>query len=248
MENDLFSVSEAARFLGVSIDTLRRWDKSGKLIAIRKSGGTHRYYKKGDLELFNSDLLQAAQDWATNGGDLPSRLYCSNSATFQARLIQLQDLLLRDESTKDIFSLLTSAAGEIGNNSFDHNLGQWPDIPGIFFGYDTNRKIIVLADRGIGILQTLSRVRPSLKTDQEALKVAFTEKISGRAPEARGNGLKYVREIILENNINLYFKSGEAELRLVGKSPELRVTRSSDTIRGCLASITYKHTIILFKL
>ncbi|MDP2789670.1 MAG: helix-turn-helix domain-containing protein [bacterium] len=239
MNEDLLTISEAAQFLGVSIDSLRRWDKSGKLVAIRKDGGTHRYYTKKDLELFDSDLLQMAHEWASSGGEIPGQLYCSNSATFQARLIKLQNLLIRDDHTKRTFSLIVSTAGEIGNNSFDHNLGQWPDVPGIFFGYDVSRRIVILADRGIGILQTLSRVRPELQSDQGALKVAFTEKVSGRAPESRGNGLKYVREVILENAINLYFQSGDAELRLKGENPELRITRSVEKIRGCLASITF---------
>ncbi len=102
---------------------------------------------------------------------------------------------------KPLFSLLTSVSGEIGNNSYDHNLGQWPDMSGIFFGYDLNKKQIVLADRGLGILQTLKRVRVELKDHESALKVAFTEIISGRKPEARGNGLKYVKNVISKNPI-----------------------------------------------
>ncbi len=86
----------------------------------------------------------------------------------------------------ELFSLLVSVAGEIGNNSFDHNLGLWPDTPGVFFGYDLNKKQIVLADRGVGVLKTLKRVRPGLARDADALEVAFTEVISGRAPERQG--------------------------------------------------------------
>lgn len=239
MEEELLTISEAAKILGISQDTLRRWDKSGKLVAVRKDGGTHRYYTKKNLELVGSDLLKIAHDWASAGGEISTSWYCSNSATFQSRLIKVQDALLREDHTKDTFSLIVSMAGEIGNNSFDHNLGQWPDVPGIFFGYDVQKRIVVLADRGIGILETLSRVRPELQTDQAALKVAFTETVSGRAPEARGNGLKYVREVISENAINLFFQSGEAELRLTGKSTALPITQSSERIRGCLASITF---------
>lgn len=239
MEDDLLTIGESAKILGVSQDTLRRWDKSGKLVAVRKKGGTHRYYTKKDLELVGSDLLKIAHDWASDGGEVSTNWYCSNSATFQSRLIKLQDTLMRDQHTKETFSLIVSMAGEIGNNSFDHNLGQWPDVPGIFFGYDVTRRIVVLADRGIGILETLGRVRPELQTDQAALHVAFTETVSGRAPEARGNGLKYVREVISEYFINLFFQSGEAELRLEGKSAALNITRSSNKIRGCLASITF---------
>jgi hypothetical protein len=135
--------------------------------------------------------------------------------------------------------LLTSIAGEIGNNSYDHNLGQWPETPGIFFGYDLNKKQIVLADRGLGILQTLKRVKPELKDHAEALKVAFTEIISGRKPEARGNGLKYVRSVISKNPINLIFQSGDAKLILKSGSADLDIKKVKESIRGCIALITY---------
>lgn len=45
------------------------------------------------------------------------------------------------------------------------------------------KRYIVLADRGLGILETLKQVRPTLKTHIEAVNVAFTEILSGRAPE-----------------------------------------------------------------
>ncbi len=42
--NKMLSVSEAAKILGVSISTLRRWEKEGKLIPdIRTKGGQRRY-------------------------------------------------------------------------------------------------------------------------------------------------------------------------------------------------------------
>jgi hypothetical protein len=75
----------------------------------------------------------------------------------------METLMIGNKDAKPLFSLLTSVAGEIGNNSYDHNLGQWPDIPGIFFAYDLNKKQIALADRGVGILETLRKVKPELK-------------------------------------------------------------------------------------
>lgn len=42
----LFSVSEAARFLGVSADTLRNWKERGKITPERTKGGSRRYYLK----------------------------------------------------------------------------------------------------------------------------------------------------------------------------------------------------------
>jgi excisionase family DNA binding protein len=239
MGKKLLTIREAAEFLRVSIDTLRRWDKSGKLVALRKEGGTHRYYAKEDLDLFSCDLLKLAKDWAVSGGDVPSEFYCSNSAVFQARLLQMQGVLLSSKNPKGLVSLIVAIAGEIGNNSYDHNLGNWRDVPGVFFGYDINKGIIVLADRGQGVLKTLKRVKPSLSSHEDSLLVAFTETLSGRAPESRGNGLKFVRKVIAENPIDLLFRSGDAELTMRGSNPDLSIAKSKTTIPGCLAVINF---------
>ena len=42
-------IGEAARRLGVSVDTLRRWDREGKLKAGRLPGG-QRVYRPADLD------------------------------------------------------------------------------------------------------------------------------------------------------------------------------------------------------
>ncbi|TSC66665.1 MAG: hypothetical protein CEO21_134, partial [Microgenomates group bacterium Gr01-1014_80] len=41
--SDLVKIGDAARILGVSIDTLRRWEKAGKITPIRTPGGTRLY-------------------------------------------------------------------------------------------------------------------------------------------------------------------------------------------------------------
>lgn len=239
MEEKLLNISEAAEILGVSIDTLRRWDKSGKLVAIRKDGGVHRYYTEKDLEVFASDLIKLAYEWTSDSFELPARFYCANSAVFQTKIIKLQNALLQSPQFSNKVSLIVAVTGEIGNNSFDHNLGKWPDVSGIFFAYDLNKRLVVLADRGLGVLGTLSRVRPELKNHVDALRMAFTEIISGRDPEKRGNGLKFVREVIIENPMNLFFRSGDAELRLEQGNSELPITRSQINTRGCLAIIKF---------
>ncbi|MFA5129611.1 MAG: helix-turn-helix domain-containing protein [Patescibacteria group bacterium] len=239
MEEKLLSIAEAANMLGVSLDTLRRWDKSGKLVAIRKEGGVHRFYRKKDLEVFSSDLLKIAHEWSLHGSELPSMFYCSNSAVFQARLTKLEMLLIQQPGLEKLYSVIIAVAGEIGNNSFDHNLGKWPDIPGIFFGYDLHKRYIVLADRGIGILETLRTVRPSLASHTDAVKVAFTEILSGRSPEKRGNGLKFVREVTMSQPMQLFFTSGDAEVRIEDPNKTLHLTRGQEITRGCLAVIEF---------
>ena len=48
-KKDLLSIGQASEYLGVSIDTLRRWEKKGKVEGLRSPGG-HRYYEKKQLD------------------------------------------------------------------------------------------------------------------------------------------------------------------------------------------------------
>lgn len=239
MEEKLLTISQAAEYLGVSLNTLRRWDESGKLVAIRKGGGTHRYYRKKDLEIFSSDLFSLASAWIERGVEFPSHFYCATSSVFNARLASMGQELMKKIGFEKLYSLIVLIAGEIGDNSFAHNLGKWPDTPGIFFGYDLEKKEIVLADRGLGILETLRHVRPELDNHVNAVKVAFTEFVSGRAPEKRGNGLKLVREVVLKNPIDLFYTSGDAEVRMKSPNKEFNVMRGQRDVRGCLAKINF---------
>lgn len=241
MEPELIPIGEAATRLGISIDTLRRWDESGKLRATRKSPGGTRYYSEKSLDIFLHELFKMAYEWAISRSpiEIPSTLYSSDSSVFQARLIKMQTLLATVPSASKILSLLVAVTGEIGNNSFEHNIGNWPDKPGIFFGYDVNKGEIVLADRGLGVLKTLQKVRPQLDNYKDALEVAFTEMISGRAPEDRGNGLKFVRKVITENPMSLEFQSGDAELKISKESTDLNIKGSDQFLRGCIALIKF---------
>ena len=46
----LIDITEASRLLGVSVQTLRRWDKAGKLKAIRLPSTRIRRYRKSEIE------------------------------------------------------------------------------------------------------------------------------------------------------------------------------------------------------
>ena len=241
MEEKLVTIREATKMLGVSIDTLRRWDKSGSLKSVRYSPKGHRYYNLDDLKMMANDLFSVAKKWALDAPALPKQeYYCPDSLVFKARLGRLEKDLSKMDEVKNIFPLITAIVGEIGNNSYDHNLGNWPDIRGIFFAYDINKKQIVLADRGQGILKTLRKVRPSLNNDEEALEVAFTEIISSRQPEARGNGLKFVRQVISDNNsFSIEFYSGNAKLCIKHGSENLNIKNSDINYPGCISLIKF---------
>jgi len=235
---DLISIGEASEILGVSIDTLRRWDKSGRFPA-EKSVGGHRLYSKAKVGIYLKDLLALAKDWCVNETEIPEMFYCQNSGIFQARLKRMYDEIATVPALAPLSSLILAVTGEIGNNSFDHNIGNWPDVSGIFFGYDISRREIVLADRGIGVLASLKRVRSSLNTDEAALSVAFMEILSGRAPEDRGNGLKFVKKVITENPMGLVFQSGNTEVLLHKDDGSLHMKVAQNIIRGCLAQVTF---------
>lgn len=49
MEKRLVKIGEAAKLLGSSVDTLRKWEKTGELLPARKTRGGTRYYDVAQL-------------------------------------------------------------------------------------------------------------------------------------------------------------------------------------------------------
>lgn len=184
------------------------------------------------------DIKTESLNWAQSKAAplLAQEFYCPTRDVFQARL---GTLLSHLEVKIGIDAYLISAvSGEIGNNSFDHNLGNWPDMPGVLFATDETNKAIVLADRGQGILSTIKNAVPDTKTHKAALTIAFTRIISGRSSERRGNGLKFVTKIITEKRWSLSLYSGDA-LAHIQNSQKLKVTTSKLRFPGCFAIINY---------
>lgn len=46
----MMRVGEAAEYLGVCTETLRNWDKSGKLVSTRHPVNGYRYYSRSNLD------------------------------------------------------------------------------------------------------------------------------------------------------------------------------------------------------
>ncbi len=249
MDVQLFSIGEVSKILGVSDDTLRLWDKKEILKSFRPFPTSKRYYRKSDINNFlgkkdqenDKDIFDYAKKWTTS--KIPNQLsdnkYCETSDVFAARLQKFNTELSKISEMKNIFPLITAIIGEIGNNSYNHNIGNWPDMIGILFEHNPSKKQIILADRGRGILATLKRVVPKLKNDKEALKTAFTKYISGRAPENRGNGLKFVKDVVSANPFELIFYSGKAVLSIKKNSTKFTIKKIDTPLNGCLAVINY---------
>ncbi len=161
---------------------------------------------------FTDPKIKKAFDWLTleNGENfLSSDEHCPTRDIFQGRLDHMSREMEMNAHLQDIYPLLAAIIGELGNNAFDHNLGNWKDAMGVYFVYDIKNRFVVVADRGQGVLATLKRVRPELSTENDAIKLAFTEIISGRAPEQRGNGLKFVEAGVRDNGLKVFFYSND---------------------------------------
>ena len=78
---------------------------------------------------------------------------------------------------------------------------------------------------------------PDIKNDQEAIEIAFTKTISGRSPEQRGNGLKFVAAAVKDNNWELDLRSGDG-LALI-KNATMLFDQGQQPIYGCAAFLTY---------
>ena len=67
-----YSISEVADLLSVSKETLRRWDRSGKLSAVREPMSNYRVYKQEQLKIFDSlDFLFNPTE--KKSGEIPTR-------------------------------------------------------------------------------------------------------------------------------------------------------------------------------
>ena len=93
--NNLISIGEAAQQLNISIDSLRRWDKTHRLQAIRTGPRGRRYYRQSDIDLFLRNVQALAEQWANvKIGFAPEPdVYCQTRDDFQARLEKLQSVL-----------------------------------------------------------------------------------------------------------------------------------------------------------
>lgn len=211
-KNGSIRPSELAKSLRISPQAIHRHLKtlvSDGLIEPRGSPPSTRYVTTG-----NPDFSRGLDWFQSSGTPEQTTNVCETRDVFSARLSRLA-LLKNQGLPEEDLPLIISISGEIGNNSFDHNLGQWKDVPGCWLETQvTHHKLwILLADRGQGIYRSLSRVAPNLPSEQVAVEKAFREHISGRAPEKRGNGLNYVTNIIADKAAaGLACRSGSGQI------------------------------------
>lgn len=186
-------------------------------------------------------------NWAVakNPAEPPAEWYCPSSDVWQGRFSRLAPSLLKKNIDPGAAALVSGAIGEIGDNCFAHNAPNWIDIRGCWFEFliENNTLHCVVADRGRGILASLQRVRPDLQSDQAALLTALTERVTGRAPEQRGNGLKFAMGVLGNlTNGSFILQSGAArfacDLPLDPTKIKKLIVASQSPIRGTYAEFS----------
>ncbi|MDR2717294.1 MAG: hypothetical protein LBB89_04425 [Treponema sp.] len=134
--------------------------------------------------------------------------------------------------------LEAAVIGEIGNNTFDHNFVFELQFPrGVYCNLSYKDRYVIIADYGRGVKGSLLPVVSSISTDLEAVEMAFTRQISGRTPEQRGNGLKFVSKAVQQNQWHLFFQSGNGTCSI--NKNGLSFLESSVSLTGCLAIISF---------
>ena len=94
MNNKLLTIGETAQLIGISIDTLREWDKNGILLSFRPNSSGHRYYRSEDIENFlkkpnranDEDMAKLGEKWVMAKAPItvsPS-FYCETNDTFRS--------------------------------------------------------------------------------------------------------------------------------------------------------------------
>lgn len=73
--NKYLSLSETAKLVGKSKETLRRWDKEGILNAVREPVSNYRVYKKSDVQLLLGDLFDSSTDVEISNAVEPEHQY-----------------------------------------------------------------------------------------------------------------------------------------------------------------------------
>ena len=84
-----YSIAQVADILGTSKETLRRWDKNGKLVPKRHPKNKYRVYHRSQLEQFEQAQLLFNSNWDVEVGIKPDRSYTSYAWIVRANIAKL---------------------------------------------------------------------------------------------------------------------------------------------------------------
>jgi len=170
-------------------------------------------------------------------------LHCVFRDELDARLNKIQRIFAHFGLNEVERSMATSLVGELGNNVFDHNDGQWPtSVRGAIILAQMNpqkrRVEVVVADPGIGFSGSLKALNPNIASDVDAIKLGLTG-VTGRVGESRGQGLQIVQNWTIEKfagTVRIHSGRGLVEIDANGQRVE-----TVFPIVGTLASFMVKY-------
>lgn len=170
-------------------------------------------------------------------------LHCIFRDELDARLGKIQRMFEHFGLNEMERSMATSIVGELGNNVFDHNDGQWPtSVRGAIILAQMNpqkRMVeVVVADPGIGFSGSLKALNLNIASDVDAIELGLTG-VTGRIGERRGQGLQIVQNWTIKNFagiVRIHSGSGLIVIDTDGQHPE-----TVFPIVGTLASFVIKY-------
>jgi DNA (cytosine-5)-methyltransferase 1 len=72
---EYYSIAQVADILGVTKETLRRWDDNGTMVAQRDESNNYRVYHRSQLEFFENTQHMFNNTWETELSTVPNRPY-----------------------------------------------------------------------------------------------------------------------------------------------------------------------------
>lgn len=142
---------------------------------------------------------------------------------------------------RKIAAQLAAALGELHSNIYEH--AQAPDTGVIAFRAESGRFEFVVADHGIGVLESLRSAAAYAQLDDhgEALRLTLTDGVSRYGPDTgRGHGFRPLFIGLANLNGALRFRSGDHALLIDGQNPSLMTARAAQkpAMQGFLIAVS----------
>lgn len=166
VDKEYLTVLQAAKYLGVSAQTLRRWDAEGKLKSVRHPGNDYRYYKRAELEPLRIEYKRAEQ---VNPGQLFAKALANVEGNERLREPQRE----AHKSVREHF-LKSRAAAII---QLPVGCGKTGLIATLPFGISEGRALVIVPNTTIrkGVAEALEVAHPKFFLGKTKVLTSFAE-------------------------------------------------------------------------
>jgi len=190
------------------------------------------------------EMLDEVQIPERDNVNIHELMHCHFADEFSARLGRFITMFKNFGLNESDAQLATAVVGELGNNVFDHNLGNWPTtISGCIIAaqhYPSTHTIeIAVGDPGVGFYGSLKAAFPDVSNDIEAIKLGLAGN-TGRVGEIRGNGLKVIQQWTIQNFAGIVMIHSGNGLVIVDKTgmKESKVNKILGTVAQFMINYT----------